>query len=404
MILEAAVACDPSRPGYQVDLIEAYRMDWRLDEALAACRRALERWPEDLSLRHELHLVLYDRDELDEAVAELRQLIARDPDQAGAHMRLGQIHLIRGEGTPGWAEYEWRFRLPGLKPMMPPTSQPKWNGANARDGTLLVVCAEGFGDTIMFARYIPQIAQRCRTLLIACSAEMAPLLAQQPGIAAIVQKWAEVPAYDAWCMLSSAPGIFGTDVVAPPAPIPYILADKTRIEVWRERLDSTIPAGLQRVGVVWAGRPTHPNDRRRSMDFGSLFALTGVPGIALVGMQKGRAAPTLPEFRGPAPFVDCSSELTDFVDTAALVENLDLVISVDTAIAHLAAAMGKPVWLLLPFAADWRWRRGRDDTPWYPTMQLIRQPRPGDWNGAIETAIRYLREILQHCSGAVRGS
>jgi hypothetical protein len=392
-LLDSAVACDGSQPQYHIDLLEAYRWEGRLDDALRIGLAAAKHWPESAAIDFALGLLFCDRAELDEAISRLRQAIAREPGYAGAHMRLGQALLARGDCKSGWPEYEWRFRLPGLPLVMPPTSQPKWDGTNAAGGTLLLVCGEGFGDTIQFARYIPLVAQRCRKLVIACSAEMRPFIIQQRGADHTFGDWADMPAYDVYCVLTSVPGILNEDIAAPLALVPYIRTDAARTAVWRERLDAAISPGLYRVGLVWAGRPTHPNDRRRSMDFGHLVALTAIPGVALVGLLQG-AAPQMPELKGPAPFLNCGPQIGDFIDTAAIIENLDLVISVDTATAHVAGAMHKPAWLLLPFAADWRWMLGRPDTPWYPPMRLFRQAAPGRWSEVIDAVALQLRNVV----------
>jgi hypothetical protein len=390
-LFESAIARQPLLT-YHLDLIEAYRLDWLFDEALAAAHRAVALWPRERAAARALGFVQFDRGALAEAIVQFRRAIALDPGDAVAHMRLGQSLLANRDGREGWGEYEWRFRLPGLAPLMPATDRPKWDGAPCA-GTLLVVAGEGFGDTIQFIRFIPQVARRCGKLVIACSQDMQPFIRQQEAAVHTFQHWSEMPAFDVHCMLSSVPGLFGTDPAAPLASIPYIRPDETRARAWRERLAGAIPAGLRRVGLVWAGRPTHPNDRRRSMDFGQLLPLTGVPGVALISLQKGAPAAPAPAIAGPAPLFDFTADIADFANTAALIDNLDLVVSVDTAVAHLAGAMGKPVWTLLPYAADWRWLTGRDDTPWYPTMRLFRQKAPGQWRDVITAVVAELRAL-----------
>ena len=391
-LFESAIACGGGRPSLYFDLIEAYRMDWRLDDALQVGRRASELWPDDAVLATALGFVLYDRGELDDAIALLRRVIAEAPDHPGAHMKLGQC-LLAGGDSAGWPEYEWRFRQSGESPAPPPTTQPKWDGSDASAKTLLLVCDEGFGDVIQFARFIPLLAKRCRKMVIACGAEMRPFIFQQEGGADNFQHWRQMPAHDVYCHLNSVPGLLQTNVAAPPAPIPYIRADSDRALLWRDRLNTALPAGF-RVGLAWAGNPAHLNDRRRSISFDHLLALTAIPGLALVGLQRSAAPVTMPELKGPAPFLDCGPQIGDFVDTAAIVENLHLLISVDSAPAHVAGAMGKPVWMLLPFTGDWRWPRGRTDTPWYPSVRLFRQSRPGDWSGVIAAVVRELRSAV----------
>jgi hypothetical protein len=259
-------------------------------------------------------------------------------------------------------------------------------------GRLLLVGDQGFGDCIQFSRYFPQAAARCGTLLLACAGELIELLSPLPGIAAAHDRWESVGEFTMYCPLSSLPGIFGTELDSIPAPVPYIAAKPNRVEHWRQTLAARLPAESLRVGLVWAGRPTHGNDVRRSLTLAALQPLADSTGVAFVGLQKGKAVAQLNDF-GPARVLDISGELSSFAETAAVVANLDLVIAVDTAVAHLAGALGKPVWVMLPWLPDWRWLLDRDDTPWYPTMRLFRQPRPGDWASVITRVAGELRAV-----------
>ena len=232
-------------------------------------------------------------------------------------------------------------------------------------------------------------------LVLGCSAEMAPLLANMPGVTQYYHRWTDVPGHAAHCRLSSVPGLLHTSLETIPANIPYLSADPARVAVWRERLDARLPAGTRRIGLAWIGRPTHPNDRRRSLPLARLAPLGTVGGASFVSLQKPVPQSddaSLSLFPGLA---DISGELTDFGETAAVIANLDLVIAADTAVVHLAGALGKPVWILLPKAADWRWMLERTDSPWYPTARLFRQIVPGAWEPVIAEATAALRGLLE---------
>jgi hypothetical protein len=251
-------------------------------------------------------------------------------------------------------------------------------------GRLLLVGDQGYGDTIQFARYIPMAAERCQEVILGCSAEMGPLLANIPGVSQYCHRWTDVPGHAAHCRLSSLPYLFHTQLDTIPSQFPYLKVDPARVAHWRERLNATLPAGLKRIGLAWTGRPSHPNDRRRSMTLAQLAPLTSVGQAAFVSLQKPIPARSLAVMSMFPGMVNLADDLTDFGETAALVENLDLVITVDTSMAHLAGALGKPVWVLIPKAADWRWMLEREDSPWYPSVRLFRQQKPGAWDEVLE--------------------
>ena len=381
--LERAVASDPDTGTYQRNLCELYRLAGRLDDALACGRRAVALDPHDAHAHYNLAVVHGDRLELDETIASAEAAIALDPQHAGAYFERGEARLLRGELAGGWADYEWRWQLPSAPPVMRQFRTPQWDGAPHGERPLLLIGDQGFGDTIQFARYIPLAAARCPNLLLACSPEMRPLLAQLPGVRESFVMWERIPPVAAHCPLSSLPRVLGTTLDTIPAPIPYLRADEARAAHWRARLDGLLPRGYRRIGLVWAGRPEHQNDRNRSLSLATLAPLGTRDDLALVALQKGPASAQLGAWYGRAPLVNLAAEIADFEDTAAILDALDLLVTVDTSVAHLAGALGKPVWILLPYAPDWRWLLERPDSPWYPTARLFRQSRPGDWAGVI---------------------
>jgi hypothetical protein len=267
---------------------------------------------------------------------------------------------------------------------LPPSDRPQWDGQPLGPGEILLLVADqGYGDVIQFARYIPWAAARARNLAIACSVELQPVVAQLPGAGRLFDRWQNAPDFVAYCALSSLPLLAGTRLDTIPAPIPYLSADEVRFAAWAERLWRLLPRGYRRIGIAWAGRPTHRNDARRSIRLAALAALAEIPEVALVSLQKGRAQAEIAGYWGKAPLLNLGPEIRDFGDTMAILECLECVVTVDTAVAHLAGAMGKPVSILLPYAPDWRWLIAREDSPWYPTARLFRQKPERRWEPVV---------------------
>ncbi|MGD0390626.1 MAG: glycosyltransferase family 9 protein [Tepidisphaeraceae bacterium] len=247
--------------------------------------------------------------------------------------------------------------------------------------TLLLHAEQGVGDAIQFIRYLPLVAQRGGKIIIECQTELQRLFQTTAGRCQIVARGQPLPAFDLHCPLLSLPRVFGTSLANVPNIVPYLHADAEDAGKWQHRLAEH--ASIVKVGLAWAGSPAHKNDRNRSIKLAGLAPLGQISGARFFSLQKGEAAA---EAKTPPPgmqFVDWTEDLKDFADTAALIANLDLVIAVDTAVAHLAGAMNKPVWTLLPYVPDWRWLLQRHDSPWYPSMRLFRQPRIGDWDSVF---------------------
>ena len=378
-LMERAIQLGTDTALYLRNICEVYRTLGRLDDALAAATRAATLAPNDPMALHNLAIIHYERLDPDAAIDCARRALKLDPTMPGAHFELAEALLLKGQLQEGWHEYEWRYRIAGAAPLMPATDKPQWDGTPLPHATLLLIADQGFGDVIQFARYIAWAAQRCPNIAIACSAEVAPLLTQMHPTARIFQRWEDCPPYAAFCPLSGLPRLHGTRVETIPAPIPYLHADPARTATWRTRLDGLVPAGYRRIGIVWAGRPTHNNDRNRSAGLPAFAALANLPRTALISLQKGDAAAQSGNYFGRAPLVNLGAEIQDYGDTMAIMATLDLMVTVDTSVAHLAGAMGRPIWVLLPRAPDWRWLMDREDTPWYPTMRLFRQDPDRDW-------------------------
>jgi hypothetical protein len=256
----------------------------------------------------------------------------------------------------------------------------------------VLVADQGFGDVIQFCRYIPWVLERCPDLVIACSSEMIPVLRQMLRADRIFCRWEDCPPYKAFCALSGLPRLHRTRLDNVPAVIPYLRADPSRVAAWAERLGRLAPGSHRRVGIVWAGRPTHSNDRRRSAKLADFSPLAALPGVALVSLQKGPSADQAGRYFGRAPLINIGAEVRDYDDTMALLACLDVVVTVDTSVGHLAAAMGRPAWILLATSPDWRWLLEREDSPWYPTVRLFRQTVPRVWGDVFERVAGALRE------------
>jgi tetratricopeptide (TPR) repeat protein len=389
--IEQAIAFGVDIGLYLRNICEVYRTLNRLGDAVVAAKRAVALAPSDPLCWHNLAVIHYERVEIEESIDCAERAMLMSPDLAGAHFARAEALLIKGEWAAGWEEYEWRFRIADAARLMPPTDKPQWQGRSFRDAKLLLVADQGFGDVIQFCRYIPWVLERCPDTVIASSPEMVPVLRQFLPEERIFFRWETCPPYRAFCALSGLPRLHGTRVDHVPSAIPYLRADPARVAVWSERLRRLAPGSHRQVGIVWAGRPTHNNDRRRSSKLADFAPLAALPGVALVSLQKGPSADQAGRYFGRAPLINIGAEVRDYDDTMALLECLDLVVTVDTSVGHLAAAMGKPVWIMLATSPDWRWLLGREDTPWYPTVRLFRQTVPRQWSDVFLRVAAALR-------------
>ncbi len=381
----AALEREPrSLPGL-VGLGNALR---RLDDfagAAAAYRRAIEADPASAVAHGNLGLTLQDVGELAEAEAALRRAVALRPGYAEMHKSLGMLLLLRGQFAEGWRELEWRWKTPWHRKH--PSPKPLWRGENAAGKTILLHSDQGHGDTIQFLRYAPMAAARGARVALEVQPALKRLCLSLAGVAEVVAPGDPTPAHDLVCPLLDLPMIFATGLETIPAAVPYLGADAAAAEKWRRRLADR--PGLK-VGLVWSGNPAFVDDHRRSLDPKLLAPLLAVEGVSFHSLQAGPAAAGLAQVAGAERVLMLGGEFADFADTASCIAALDLVISSCTSVPHLAGAMGKPVWLMLAFAADWRWLKARDDSPWYPSARLFRQERPGDWQGVVAQAAKVL--------------
>lgn len=383
--LDLFIAAIEERPGvgeYHSNCGEAYRLVGNLEDAIRCCREAIALAPGHAVAHLNLGVALQASGRYSEAIAAVEAAIKLDPNDANAHVALGNTLLILGDYDRGLQEYAWRRGLPTYSDTAPRLDQPAWTGAARPGATLLLYSEQGYGDAIQFVRYAPLAAQRCGRVLVKCHAALDTLFSsiRSPSVEVVVSG-AALPVYDMHASLLDLPALFGTTIADVPAAVPYLAAPAERIEAWRGRLDAA--SARLRVGIAWAGNRRHKNDSNRSCTLAHFASLARMEGVVFYAVQKERAEPDAWPADASAPLLDVSAELGDFADTAALIENLDLVISVDTSVAHLAGALGKAVWTLLPRVPDWRWLTEGDETPWYPTMRLFRQRSAGDWVGVF---------------------
>lgn len=354
------------------------------DRARSCFERVIALDPDNPYARNNLGIVLRELGEIELSRDCFERLIAAH-DDADAHWNLAVTLLLQGDFERGWQEYEWRFRK--SNPVdLPVPDAPRWHGEPLRGKTLLLSAEQGFGDTLQFARFSTLLAhQGCRVVLECQRKELQALLETVPGIAAVISRGEPLPHYDVWSPLLSIPWLIGMDRAELSADVPYLTPPDGLVTQWSARLGQREG---KRIGLVWSGRKRP--DPRRTCPAQEVAAFGAVPGAAFYSLQVEPADGDLAMLKKSIGLLDFTTEIRSFADTAAMIANLDLVITIDTAVAHLAGAMGQPVFLMLPYAPDWRWLLDRPDSPWYPSMRLFRQRRPGDWAGLIGDVMKVL--------------
>ncbi len=365
------------------------------NEAREAYGKVIALTPRDIRAYVNLGVTLQASGRIDEALRVYEQALHDHPVHADLHYNRALALLSSGAYAEGFTEFEWRFHTSDLANPAPVMPSPRWSGAPV-PGTILLKAEQGFGDTIQFARFIPEVRRRCGGIVLECRRELVPLLRSMVAIDRIVeQQPGAEPPHDYWAPLMSLPFLLAGSSGAGGETVPYLHADEPHRMRWQRRLTSY--ASKPNVGIVWAGNPAHRNDHHRSCPVELFTPLVRQSGFRWLSLCKTSDGMLPAAWRGTVD--DIAPELEDFADTAAAIECLDLLITVDTAAAHLAGALGKPVWLLLPFAPDWRWSRSSDRSAWYPSMRVFSQPRPGDWPAVIsevETALGLLHRDSGH--------
>jgi tetratricopeptide (TPR) repeat protein len=363
----------------------------QLEAALAAYRKAIDLQPGFAEAVSNMGLALSGICQFDEAIAAFDRAIELRPDFAEAHVNRAMALLVRGDFERGLPEYQWRLQVRLLsKDPSSRIAQTQWSGGSLEGRTIFLHAEQGFGDTLQFVRFVPLVIERGGRVILGCHPQLARLLRNVPGIERIVTIDEAMPDFDLHCPLASLPLAFGTRLNSIPAQVPYLKASSDRVENWSRRLGPR--DGRLRVGLAWAGNPKFKGDLTRSTHLSQLAPLAEVPGVRFYSLQKGPAGS---QAAAPPPgmeLIDLGPELEDFADTAAVMSLLDLVVSTDTSVPHLAGALGRPVWVMLQYSPDWRWLLDREDSPWYPTMRLFRQKSLGDWAGVVQHVAGDLRK------------
>jgi len=425
------------RPGFAAahnNLGSALHRQGRFEEALMQFQLALRIQP-DLSEAHcNLGNALYCQGRLEEAMTSFQQALRIRPDFPAARKGRAFLWLLRGQFDQGWPEFEWRWAQPGFVQRQFP--QPLWDSSDLRGRTILLYAEHGLGDTIQFIRYAPLVKQRGGNVIVECQPALVRLLDGVKGIDQLAARGASLPAFDVQAPLLSLPRIFHTSLATIPATVPYLHPDPQLLEHWESPMsdvrcpmsnptlrtsDFRLPTSDFLVGIAWQGDPAYYYDRQRSIPLAQFAPLARVPGVQLISLQKGPGTDQLKQLRiadcglplerqetkpllesairnPQAAILDLSGRLDEgtgaFMDTAAVMKNLDLVISSDTAVPHLAGALGVAVWVALPLVPDWRWLLQREDSPWYPTMRLFRQTRDGHWEDVFDRLAEALKTLV----------
>ena len=386
----AAIAGNRLMVEAHCNLGNVLRQVFRLDEAAASYRCALEIDPGIAEIYANLGVTLQEMGLLNQAMDAYDRAVAIAPDDAEARRNRAMALLQLGRFEDGWRDFEWRWRTRHFSAIRRAWEKPQWLGERLDGATVLVHAEQGYGDCVQFARYLPMIAAAGGRVVVECPDVLSGLIRAVAGVADVVAVGAPLPAHDFQIPMMSLPGVSKTDFETMPSATPYLAAPTAVIETWREKM--ALVDGFK-VGIAWSGSANHQRNAWRSPGLKALLPLVGLERIRFYSLQVDNGGDELIAEGVDGKVVDLAPALTDFTETAAVMINLDLIIAPDTAVAHLAGALARPVWLMLPFASEWRWFTERADSPWYPTMRLFRQPSRGDWPGVVETMIEAIGEI-----------
>jgi tetratricopeptide (TPR) repeat protein len=393
---DAALAPAPGHPLALYNRGNALRVLGRPQEAIADYECALAAAPNHVNAWFNRGMALAALNRHQDALASYGKVLALQADHADAHFSAAMSLLTLGDYRRGFAEYEWRWKRTGVTPRKS-FRRPPWLGETPLAGkTILLHAEQGLGDTIQFVRYAPLLARAGANVVLEVPLELKPLLAGLEGVASILALGDALPPFDLHCPLASLPLAFKTEPSTIPAGIPYLHAPARHLAKWRLRLEA-LPA--PRVALAWSGRGAHPNDRNRSLALAQLEPLLSVPGVSFVSVQHAPRPADVDGLAREPRLTHLGGELADFADTAAVLALVDLVICVDTSVAHLAGALGRPAFVLVPFQPDWRWTLDRDASPWYPAVRLLRQPVLGDWAGVVARVRAELMAFVQTAAG-----
>ena len=406
-----AIKLRPDSPEALVNLGVTLSDLGKFEESLRCIRESIRIQPEPADSHVNLGMTHARLGNLDEALDCYEEALRRRPDFPEARRNRSYIWLARGDFERGWSEYEWRLKC--LKLRLVRVKSPRWTGDDLDGRTILLVSEQGLGDTLHFIRYAPLVKQRGGRVLVACPEPLIRLVARCPGVDQVVDWMSQLPDSDCHVYLLSLPAILGTTLATVPCEVPYLSVDARTLATWRPVVaralgaisggaadNSESPARVFKIGMVWQGNPANTNDRWRSFPLTYFAHLARLPGVRLISLQKRDGTDQLAKLAGRFPVAELGhgdtdgEDRRDFLDTAAVISQLDLVIAPETSVAHLAGSLGVRVWVALPFVSDWRWLLDRKDSPWYPTMRLFRQAKPGEWEGVFQEMADALKQEL----------
>jgi tetratricopeptide (TPR) repeat protein len=379
-LIGKAIQINPKVAGFHSNRGNALKDLGRYEEALSNYDKALALRPDFAEVHYNRGIALQELGRLGPALTSYQKAIAFKPNDAEAYWNRALVLLLSGDFEKGWKEYEWRWRREKAYIEKRVFAQPLWLGKESlQDKAILLYSEQGLGDAIQFGRYARMVADLGAKVILEVKDPLISVMRSLDGVATLVEKGAALPAFNFHCPLLSLPLAFNTRLDSIPAPTRYLNSDPDKLAKWRETLGER---RLPRIGLVWSGNAQHSNDRKRSVPLADLLARLPTS-CEYVSLQRDVREGDMHYLKTHPALRHFGEELKDFGDTAALCELMDVVISVDTSVAHLSGALGRPTWILLPFNPDWRWLTGRDDTPWYPSAKLYRQPKPGDWAGVF---------------------
>ena len=374
------------------NLGNSYLNAGRFEESTECFQKALELRPNYADAHNNIGIAYAEMGRFDDAVRSYTECIKLRPNHVDAHMNRALTWLRKGDYAQGWAAYEWRWRKRSLTNR--PLIQPQWNGFPLGNRTILLITEQGFGDVIQFIRYAALLKEQGATVIFEAPERLVPLLAGCPGVDQVVAQGQPIPNYDVFCPLLTVPGYLDTSIDRIPGNVPYIRPDASLLEKWGREL-SAYPGF--KVGINWQGNPKYAGERHRSMPLRQFEGLSKIPGVTLFSLQKNDGVEQLKALGDTFPVIDLGTKLDEstgpFMETAAVLKSLDLFITSDTAVAHLAGALGVPVWMPLSTTPDWRWLTGREDSPWYPTMRIFRQDTHMEWGPVFERIATELRKL-----------
>jgi tetratricopeptide (TPR) repeat protein len=389
-----AAQCEPKSAEAYCNLGNSLAAMDRFEDAQAAYHTAIELKP-DFALAYTcLGKSLSYSGDFPAAILALEKAIQLNPQLGVAHHALAVELLRLGDFRGGLVEYEWRNEPLSAILSKAPKSAVRWDGGDIHGQTIFIHGEQGFGDNLQFVRYVPMLKERGGRVILGCRPELLRLFKSCLNVEKVISTGDPFPTFDCHCPIGSLPMAFGTELNSIPASVPYLNADPVFVQAWAEKLGPR--SEVLRIGLAWAGNPDFEDDRRRSLNLTQLSPLADTRNVVFFSLQKGPPASQLASAPLEMTLIDVGSELTDFADTAAAMASLDLIITTDTSVAHLAGALGMPVWVMLPHVPSWRWLVHREDSPWYPTMRLFRQPSLGDWDSVIARVLDALSHWIKN--------